>query len=420
MASTSPWHEGDGPSAPDRIQPPAAPRSTRRPSLLRAPDPDGHAKVSFAELFFDLVFVFAVTQLSHRLIADMSWTGVGQTLFLMLAVWWVWIFTSWVTNWLDPERVPVRLCLFVFMLAGLVMSAALPRAFDDRALMFAGGYTAIQVGRSLFFAWAVRGAEPRLVRNVGRIGTWLGATAVLWLWGALDASLRLPLWGLALSLEYLGPSMGFAVPGLGRSSTADWQVSGGHLAERCALFVIIALGESLLVTGATFAEHPMSPAGVAAFGVSFAGSLAMWWLYFDTTHDLATGRIAHSQDPGRLARLGYTYLHLPIVAGIIVNAAGDEFVLAHPGGTTSTATALCVLGGVGLFVTGVGWFKWSVWGRWPWSHAVALLALAAAGAMSTTWSPTLTSAVACAVIAGLAAWERRMRARHPLTDLDAR
>ncbi|UXH80794.1 low temperature requirement protein A [Roseateles amylovorans] len=381
-----------------------------RSSLLRRPDPDGHAKVSFAELFFDLVFVFAVTQLSHTLIAHFSWAGVAQTLFLMLAVWWVWIFTSWVTNWLDPERVPVRICLFVFMLAGLVMSAALPRAFDDRALMFAGGYTAIQVGRTLFFLWAVRGGDRRLARNFHRIGVWLGFTAVLWLWGAWDDSLRVPLWITALSLEYLGPSMGFAVPGLGRSSTADWNVSGGHLAERCALFVIIALGESLLVTGATFADHPMTPTGIAAFVVSFVGSLAMWWLYFDTTNDLAAGRIAHSDDPGRLARLAYTYLHLPIVAGIIVNAAGDEFVLAHPGGATSVATAVCLLGGVGLFVLGVGLFKWSVVGRWPWSHAVALLPLAAAGWVATDWSPIATSALACTVVAAVAAWERHTRA----------
>lgn len=384
--------------------------------MLRRPDPDGHAKVSFVELFFDLVFVFAVTQLSHTLIGHFSLTGVLQTGFLMLAVWWVWVFTSWVTNWLDPERIPVRVCLFVIMLLGLLVSASLPHAFDERALMFAASFASIQVGRTLFFLWAARGGDPVLIRNFQRIGVWLGVSAVLWIAGALDEALRVPLWIAALAIEFVGPSAGFHVPGLGRSTTSDWNVSGGHLAERCALFVIIALGESLLVTGATFSAEPLAPIGIAAFLVSFAGTLAMWWLYFDTTNDFASGQIAHSDDPGRLARLAYTYLHLPIVAGIIVNAAADEFVLAHPGGHTDLKTAVCLLGGVGLYAVGVGLFKRAVTGRWPWSHALAAVVLALAGFVVPSWPPVATSAFACAVLVALAAWERRSRAVCLLPD----
>lgn len=377
-------------------------------SLLRAPDPHGHAKVSFAELFFDLVFVFAVTQLSHRLIGHFTLAGVLQTLFLMLAVWWVWIFTSWVTNWLDPEAIPVRACLFVFMLLGLLMSGAIPEAFDGRALMFAGSYVGIQVGRTLFFLWAARGSAG-LLRNFQRILAWLTCSGVLWICGAVIPQWQVPCWMAALGLEFVAPSLGFAVPGLGRSASTDWTVSGGHLAERCALFVIIALGESLLVTGATFSEHAITPDTALAFLVAFAGSLALWWLYFDTTNDLATGRIAHSDDPGRLARLSYTYLHLPIVAGIIVNAAGDEFVLAHPMGETPLRTAVCVLGGFGLYILGVGLFKWSVLGRWPWSHALAVGLLALTGLGAAAWPAVLTSAVACLVLVALAVWERHSR-----------
>ncbi|MFX1682331.1 low temperature requirement protein A [Mitsuaria sp. CC2] len=389
--------------------------------LLRRPDPHGHAKVSFVELFFDLVFVFAVTQLSHTLIGHFAQEGVTlpgalQTGFLMAAVWWVWIFTSWVTNWLDPERLPVRVCLFAMMLAGLLMSVSLPQAFGERALMFALSFTAIQVGRTLFFLWAARGADEVLVRNFQRIGAWLAVSAVLWIAGALTPSLRVPLWVAALAIEVVGPSAGFFVPGLGRSTTADWTISGGHLAERCALFVIIALGESLLVTGATFAEEPLTTMSLLAFLVSFAGSIALWWLYFDTTNEFATGRIVHSDDPGRLARLAYTYIHLPIVAGIIVNAAADEFVLAHPDGHTDLKTALCLLGGVALYVIGVGLFKRTVVGRWPWSHGVAVLVLAAAGPFVHDWSPVATSAFACAVLVALAAWERRSRAMCLVPD----
>jgi low temperature requirement protein LtrA len=387
----------------------------RRPSLLRAPDPQGHAKVSFTELFFDLVFVFAVTQLSHRLIGHFSLAGVLQTLFLMLAVWWVWVFTSWVTNWLDPDTLPVRACLFVFMLLGLLMSGAIPDAFDDRAPMFAGGYVGIQVGRTLFFLWAARGHDRVLVRNFQRILVWLVSSGVLWTCGAWQPAWRLPCWIAALSLEYVGPSMGFGVPGLGRSASTDWVVSGGHLAERCALFVIIALGESLLVTGATFSAQALTVDAALAFLVAFAGSLALWWLYFDTTNDLATARIAGSQDPGRLARLSYTYLHLPIVAGIIVNAAGDEFVLAHPMGPTPLRTAVCVLGGFGLYILGVGLFKWSVLGRLPASHAVALLALLGASPWVAGWPAVITSAYACLVLIALAAWEGKARQTGMLT-----
>lgn len=379
--------------------------------LLRPALPDGQAKVSFAELFFDLVFVFAVTQLSHRLTGQFTRPAVLETLFLVAAVWWVWIFTAWVTNWLDPERVPVRLGLFALMLAALLMSAALPTAFGTGAGLFAGCYVAMQVGRSLFFLWAVRGHGLAMRRNVQRIAAWLGLAALFWLAGAALEAWRWPLWLVALGLEVLAPALGFGVPGLGRSTTADWHVAGAHLAERCALFVIIALGESLLVTGATFARHGPSLHGALALLVSFAGSLALWWLYFDTIYDLASRRVAASADPGHLARLAYTYLHLFIVAGVIVNAAGDEFVLAHPGGHTDARTALCLLGGVGLFVLGVGLFKRAVLRRWPWSHGVALLLLAGAAPMSAHWPPVSTSAMACAVLVALAGWERHVRAR---------
>ena len=210
-----------------------------------------HGKVSFVELFFDLVFVFAVTQLSHSLIEHFTLLGAVQTLLLILAVWWVWIFTSWVTNWLNPERLPVRLALLVLMLLGLILSSSLPKAFESRGLAFAGAYVAMQVGRTLFFIWAVR-SHPVMVRAFQRILVWLAGAAVFWLAGAFGhGTARLMLWAIALAMEYVSPSLGFFVPGLGRSRTKDWDVEGGHMAERCALFIIIALGESILVTGAT-------------------------------------------------------------------------------------------------------------------------------------------------------------------------
>jgi low temperature requirement protein LtrA len=199
----------------------------------------------FVELFFDLVFVFAVTQLSHALLEHFTLLGAIQTTLLLMAVWWVWIFTSWVTNWLDPETPAVRLMLFVLMLAGLVLSTSLPQAFGSRGLAFAAAYVFMQVGRSLFMLWALGSHSRRNLRNFQRITLWLALAGVFWIAGGLaEGTTRFGLWGLALFLEYLSPAVGFWVPGRGRSTTADWDVEGGHMAERCGLFIIIALGEA--------------------------------------------------------------------------------------------------------------------------------------------------------------------------------
>ena len=212
---------------------------------------------------------------------------------------------------------------------------------------------------------------------------------------------------MALGLEFISPSFGFWVPGLGRSTTADWNVEGGHMSERCALFIIIALGESILVTGATFSGLDWAPATVAAFVASFLGSLAMWWLYFDTSAEFGSTVISTSGDPGRLARLAYTYIHLFMVAGVIVSAVADEFVLAHPTGHTDVKTAVSVLGGTALYLIGITLFKWAIAGRFPMSHLIALTALALLAATTEVVSPVLLIAATTFVLVALAVWERK-------------
>ena len=346
----------------------------------------GHSKVTSVELFFDLVFVFAVTQLSHHLMQHFTPAGAIETLLLTLAVWWVWVYTSWVTNWLDPERIPTRVLLLVLMLAGLILSASLPHAFDERAQSFACAFVFMQLGRTVYFLWAVAGHE-NMVRNFQRILVWLLFSSAFWLAGAWSPELRLPLWIAALAIEVVSPSLGFYVPGLGRSVTRDWNVDGAHLAERCGLFVIIALGESILVTGATFAEQTWSATAIAAFVVSFVGSVAMWWIYFDASADVGTERIVASDDPGRIARVAYTYLHVAIVAGIIVCAVGDEFVLAHPDGHVDAKTALAVLGGSALYLVANAAFKWTISRQFARSHAVGVAVLAALAAAVPVATP---------------------------------
>lgn len=370
--------------------------------LLRRREGHDAGRVSYVELFFDLVFVFAVTQLSHSLLHHFDPAGALHTLLLLLAVWWVWIYTSWVTNWLDPERIPVRFALLVLMLLGLVLSSSIPEAFESRGLAFAGAYVAMQVGRSAFFLWAVRG-HPTMVRNFQRIFAWLATSGVFWIAGGLaDHHARLALWAIALGIEYLGPISGFWIPILGRSTTNDWDVAGGHLAERCALFIIIALGESVLVTGATFAEMEWSALTVASFGVSFVGSLAMWWIYFDTAAEFGSHTIGHSRDPGRLARLTYTYIHLLPVAGIIVSAVADEQVLVHPVGHTSPGTAAVILGGNALYLAGTALFRYSLIARVPRGPLTGLAALGALALLAGGLSPLGLASAATVVLLGVA------------------
>lgn len=388
-------------------------------SLLRRRGGHEDGKVTMAELFFDLVFVFAVTQLSHRLLAHLDPLGALQTALLLFGVWWVWVYTAWVTNWLDPDRAPVRLCLFVLMLAGLVLSASIPQAFGERTLTFIAAYVGMQVGRTLFFLWAVRREAKSRRRNFQRILVWLTTSGVFWIAGAFQhGTAQFLCWVVALAIEISGPAMFFRVPGLGRSTTADWDVHGGHFAERCALFVIIALGESLLVTGATFAERSWDSTTMAAFVVDFLGSIAMWLVYFNIGAGRAAERIERSGDPGRIARVAYTYVHVLIIAGIIVCAVADEIVLVHPGHADGAGIA-AILGGPALYLLGNLLFKWVTrdGDGPPLSHLVglALILVLVPLALSQHVSALALGAATTGVMMVVAAWET-LASRRPAEE----
>jgi len=375
-------------------------------NLLRVRHGHEHSRVTFVELFFDLVFVFAITQLAHALLEHLTLLGLLQATLLFMAVWWVWIYTSWCTNWLDPERTPVRLLLFSLMLAGLVLSTSIPKAFESGGLVFAGAYVAMQLGRTFFMLWALKGHSPANYRNFQRIVCWLVLSALFWIAGGLaEGEWRLGLWLAALAIEYVSPSLYFWTPGLGRSTTADWDVEGAHMAERCGLFIIIALGESILVTGAKFGNLPWTATTVAAFLVAFVGSVAMWWIYFNIGAERASRTIAGSSDPGRVARLSYTYLHLPLVAGIIVAAVGDELVLAHPTGRTDAKTAAVLLGAPALYLIGNLMFKRATAGSPAFSHIVGLGLLVLLIPVSMVVQPLTFGAATTAVLVLVAAWE---------------
>jgi low temperature requirement protein LtrA len=374
-----------------------------RANLLR--DRGGHSQVTSVELFFDLVFVFAVTQLSHTLLAHPTLGGALHAAMLLTAVWWVWINTSWITNWLDPRRLPVRLMLFALMLGGLVLSTTIPEAFGERALPFAIAFAAMQVGRSTFMLWAVRRHSPQNFRNFIRITAWHAMSGALWIAGALVEEARLWIWLAAVAVDCSGPAIGFRLPGMGASATGDWDVSGEHLAERCGLFVIIALGESILVTGATFAGLVWTFDVTAAFLGALLGSIAMWWIYFNIGAEYATRTIEEDDDPGRVARLTYTYIHLLPIAGIIVCAVADEMALTHPHGRVGLREILVLAGGPAIYLLGNALFKRSVYGRYPLSHLAGLSLLAGVGLVGPNLDMLWLSLASTAVLVIVAIWE---------------
>jgi low temperature requirement protein LtrA len=374
------------------------------PRLLR--DRSGAQRVTNIELFFDLVYVYAVTQLSHYLLGHPTVTGALQAGLLLAMVWLVWSYTTWVTNWLDPQRMAVRLLLVVLMLISLAMSASLPRAFEDLGLWVGGAYAAQQVGRTIFMVIALRG-HP-LQANFERILAWCVVSSVLALGGGFaHGPARELLWLGAVCVDLAGGLAGFATPWLGRSRTADWTIEGGHIAERCQGFILIALGESIVIIGTTLAGvKSVTPATVTGFVVAFATSVTLWWLYFDQSAEAAAEKIEHSEDPGRLGRSAYHLIHPVMVAGIIVTAAADEKVLSDLDAAANTASAWMILGGPALFLLGHAAFKYVVWRRVSWPRLAGIVALALLALASRAIPALALAACAAAVVAAVAATDR--------------
>lgn len=380
------------------------------PRLLREQNL-GHAQVGYIELFFDLVYVFAVTQLSHHLLGKLTWLGAAETLVLFLAVWWAWMYTTWATNWVDPEHGANRLMLGAVMIGSLVMSSTLPHAFEGTGLAFAITYVCVQVGRTVYVSWAMGEWKPGGKRTLIRIAIWFAVSAIAWIIGGLTAETgtRLLWWTGALAIESLGPIAFYRVPGLGRSTVDDWAISGGHMAERCALFIIIALGEGVVIIGATFGGLEPNAATIGAFLNAFVGSFAMWWVYFDVGAKRGAEHIQHHDNPGLVGRNAFTYWHIPIVAGIIVLAVGDELTLAHPLEPVHAEVILVAVVGMVLFLGGTMMFKRISSGD-PWfplSHLAGLW-LTAALALAGWWLHPTTLAFAVggmATFAVVALWE---------------
>jgi low temperature requirement protein LtrA len=383
------------------------------------PRGDGAAQpTTTVELFFDLVYVFAITQLSHLILGDLSVGGVATAVFLLLIVWWAWIYTTWMANWFDPASPVVRAVLTGVMLASLLMAAALPEAFGEHGVLFAASYVALQVGRNVAAtALLPRGHPLRTVFE--RLVAWSAVSGVLWLAGAaLDGDQRLLLWLPALALDLAAPVVGYWLPGRGRAATTEYDVEGGHFAERCQLFIIIALGESIVVTGATAAAAGLGPTVVLCLVVAFLETAALWWLYFGAAAEESAAAMSASDDPGRLARDAYTYLHLPIVAGDIAAAVGDDLVIADPHHALHGVGLAMVLGGPALFLLGESLFRWRLTGT-PKTKRLAVAGLLVLLApLGSHISVLLLLVIVVALLIALAVWELKSGAETMGGEVD--
>jgi low temperature requirement protein LtrA len=395
-----------------------------RASLRR--DTGVEQRATTLELFYDLVFVFAVTQVSHLLLDHLNWEGVGQSALVLLVVWWSWNYTTWVTNELDPRAVVVRLLLIALMLASLLMAIAIPEAFGDKALLFAGSYVAIQVGRHLFLTFVA--AEPGTIERLraGRILIWFLAAGALWIAGALaDGSTRTVLWLAALALDYAAPLATFWVPGLPRLRPEAWDVGSGHFAERFQLFIIIALGETIVITGATTSELDLTTVRIFAFGLAFLATAALWWLYFSLVASIAERRLALAENRTVLARDAYTYLHVVIVAGILLSAVGDELVIEHPTEELPDAEVAVVVSGPALYLLAHVALRLRMTGTIGIRRLAGALACLAIGGIGTFASALVVAALLLAVLVAVivgdyvAASRRRARGEpSPLERLE--
>ena len=368
----------------------------------------GEQRATRVELFFDLVFVFAITQLSALLISDISFEGAARVVFLLLVVWWAWIYTAWMTNWFDPVHLSVRLVLIACMLAAFLMAIAIPDAFGERAGLFAGGYVALQWVRNTFVVLATDDSEPM---HVSWVRMWIGSlwVGLIWIAGAIvpDEGARMAIWLAALVLDYGGPLAGFWAPGLGRTEATEWELEHGHFVERFELFVMIVLGE-IVVTGAAASHLGLTPARSAALVLAFLGTTVFFWLYFDEVADRAGERLANAgPERGRLARDAFTYLHLPIVAGIVLVAVGDELVIAHPTDDLHGGGALVALGGPALFLAGLMACAARIGQPQSAPRAVAIVALLAAVPLAAGADGLVVSALLTALLIGLVVAERR-------------
>jgi low temperature requirement protein LtrA len=386
--------------------------SNQATELLR--EPEEPRPISYMELFFDLAFIFVLMQLTRSLEQDLTVPGALRALLLLTAVWWVWTVTAYSTDWFDPNQPFVRGVLVWVMLGGLLLAAAAPRAFDEYSIIFAGTYVAIHLGRGAALMHRLRGHPA--ARRSARVAAWFAITGVAWVVGALVPAAQHPLWAIAIVVDATIGLVGYPMVKLGRSTQAELAVSGPHLTERYRQFFIIAIGELLLVAGATFYQARFHPASTAAFILAFASALLFTYIYFLPTGQGPTPTREGSTAPARSA-LTTAYLHLLLLAGILTAAAGDELAILHADGHGRASYRVVAAAGAALFLAWRIALTAVTYRRVPWWLPLGLLAAVAVAPATTHLPPVATTAAIDVVLLAVALLEsakaRRKRPTAP-------
>jgi low temperature requirement protein LtrA len=308
-------------------------------------DVDGDERVTPLELFFDLVFVFAITQVTRLIADEPTWAGLGKGLLVLTALWWAWIAYAWLTNSVNPEEGVVRIALFAAMAAMLVVSLAVPDAFGAEAKLFGAAYFVVRALHIVLYLLASRD-DPALRRAVLRFAPpLLFGPALIFASAFTDGALQYTFWGVALTVDLLGPVIG---------GMEGWRVSPSHFSERHGLIIIIALGESIVSIGVGAEGVELGAAEVVAAILGVGVAATLWWAYFDVVALVAERRLQRATGLERtaMARDSYTYLHLPMVAGIVLLALGIKKTLGHVDDPLKAVAAVSLCGGVALYFVG--------------------------------------------------------------------
>jgi low temperature requirement protein LtrA len=363
--------------------------------------PGAERVVNPLELFFDLVYVFAIGELSHHLLEHVDVRTGAETVIMALAVVYAWYMTAWGANWLEPERLPVRLLLVGLMFASLLMSVSIADAFGDRAWLFVTGYLLLQVGRSAFLMVALRGRAlgAHFVNDL----VWELVTGALWVAGAIaDGDARLVLWGIAVVATHAGVWSLHWLPGRGRAIDLEHtEIAGGHLLERFRLFFIIALGETVLTTGDAFVDEAFELKRLLALAIAFTGTVALWWCYFQRAEVVGAAAAEAADDAGAVGWWGTWTLTL-IVLALIGIAVGDELAIAHPDDEATLGFTILTFGGPALFLLAQTVFLAEAVGSVPRSRLLSLAALAILAFATASFALIVGIAAATAVLVAVA------------------
>jgi low temperature requirement protein LtrA len=359
---------------------------------------DSEKRVAPLELFFDLVFVFALTQVTARMADDLSWGGLLRGLLVLAAIWWAWAAYAWLTNEVDPRRGSVRIAIFGAMVAMLLASLAIPGAFEDDALLFACAYLGVRVMHVALFAAA---SDDVNVREATRAlaPTATAAPALLLAAAALDGAAQTAVWVAALALDFIGG---------GNRGIGGFRLSPGHFAERHGLIVIIALGESIVAIGVGAAGLELGAGELAAAALGVVLAAALWWVYFDDALELVERRL-HALPAGRprnvAARDSFSFLHLPLVAGIVLLALGVKKTLEHVDDPLKEVAAVALCAGVALYLAADVAFRWRCLGALDRQRLVAAFACVALLPLALELPALAALAAAAAVCVALVGYE---------------